>query len=680
MRYSSRRKPDYQFSECLDQQVRHWLLPAWFYKQANPGTADFTVSSSFKNETSRRWTTLRPGRSSRFYHLDQYGVVAFPEGYSLEIWLYDGENLFVPTGYKVIHQAVLPDGNGIQTIFDSGYLSVIFKAIAAAQSAVLQLELEVKGSGDALRPVIVGLVIRPYSQEGLTRINQLEYDRLMIYVNRKPGLILEQAPSHSFFADESSGDVDRFFQEQSGNSGSRSRIGLCTGLIGYAGLPEQLGPIRFQVPERSCNLPELSHHCWRWMAGDFDLKSGSAVGRIRSGTPWDSFYEVGIQHVKTFSPLHNVQSVDVHQVLVLNRLGLTQLSGRYLKQCLMKVQVNGYLPRRWLGTERFLVGLADYYRFSGERHLIDVGWPVLKRIGYRLMQQQQSDDGEDKGNEEDGYWACASLRELAEMARLMSKLDELQLLKEWYLQTLHRQYQNVATRLHDENRERISRLGSRLLHMLDWSFPLHLWDAAELDAENWLGTLKQKFLWKNGFFAPLEFKGIDLALTVRLCQRLVCQGQEYTPMLNFVMSMAGPNWNWPGAVNPITGAGIGELGHDPQVLYQMLLLWRLIFVHEIDEDLYVLPGIFNDSFWRQPQIDIEGIMTSFGKLSLACHRIGDIIQIAVDSQFVQRPKMIKLKLNSGYQLISADVPVRYADGLIEADPALRRIRLQKTSI
>lgn len=670
------------FFECLDSRLCHWLLPAWFYKQANPQTADFTVSPRFKNETSRRWTTLRPGRSGCFYHVDQYGVVTCPEGHSLEVWLFDGEGLIVPNGYDHIAQTLLPEGSGLKTIFRTGNFSVVFKAIAAAQSSVLQLELEVNGAANLLRPIILVWVIRPYSQEGLARIQQLAYDRLVVYVNRKPGLILDQEPSHSFFANETNGDLDRFFQEQLGNLGSVSRVGLCTGLVGYAGLPEQLGTIRLQVAQSRLSLPGLSFGCrWQRVFETAGVKMGASFsGRIRAGTPWDSFYEAGAQHLKTFSPETEIQSVDIHQLLVLNRLGLADVSGAYLKKCFMKVQINGNVPRRWLGTEKFIYGVADYYRYSGDRRLAEAGWPVLKRIGFHMMQHPGPDDLGERGGESEGYWACASLRELAELANALGKLDEMQLLKEWYLEKLHHQYRRVAAWLQKEDRDRGKLLGARLLHALGWSFPLHLWDDRELEAQYWLETLSRKFLWKGGFFAPLEFKGVDLASTVKFCQRLVWFGREYMTVLRFIMAMASTNWSWPSAVNPLTGAGIGSSGHDPQMLYQMLLLWRLIFVNEVGEELYLLPGIFNDPYWDHPQIKLEGLLTSFGPIAVSCHRIGNIIQITIDPQFTRNPKIIKLKLNSGYQLISADAPARYGEGILEVHPAVHRIRFKKELI
>ena len=114
---------------------------------------------------------------------------------------------------------------------------------------------------------------------------------------------------------------------------------------------------------------------------------------------------------------------------------------------------------------------------------------------------------------------------------------------------------------------------------------------------------------------------------------MIREGYDYTQVLEFFIAAAGGTWSWPDRVHPLTMDGVGENGHDPEVLYQLLLLIRNIFVLEEGEFLDLLPGIFSSGFWKQPQIKITRLTTYFGEITFNCHTIGDIIQIEFWPQY-----------------------------------------------
>jgi hypothetical protein len=121
-------------------------------------------------------------------------------------------------------------------------------------------------------------------------------------------------------------------------------------------------------------------------------------------------------------------------------------------------------------------------------------------------------------------------------------------------------------------------------------------------------------------------------------------------------------------------------GDEPRVLYQIVLLWRLVFLHEVGNYLYILPGVFNCSFWEEPQLEIDQMSSKFGKISLSCKTIGAITQITLNAQYRQKPVKVRLRLNVSYQLSFADVDVSYDGRMLEADPDVQIIRLKKCTI
>jgi hypothetical protein len=182
----------------------------------------------------------------------------------------------------------------------------------------------------------------------------------------------------------------------------------------------------------------------------------------------------------------------------------------------------------------------------------------------------------------------------------------------------------------------------------------------------------------GGVYSPAEFKGISLELTVKWCQSLVWCGVNYEGALNLLKRSAGGTWSWPDVIHPLSLQGIASNGADPAVLYQMVLLWRLILIHEVGDYLYILPGIFNCGYWDRPQLEITDFPTAFGQISLLCKTIGAITEINLKTCFKHKPTKIRLKLSPLYCLSSADASVNYNGRILEADPEVQIIRLKKS--
>ena len=110
--------------------------------------------------------------------------------------------------------------------------------------------------------------------------------------------------------------------------------------------------------------------------------------------------------------------------------------------------------------------------------------------------------------------------------------------------------------------------------------------------------------------------------------------------------------------------GVGENGHDPEVLYQLLLLIRNIFVLEEGEFLDFLPGIFTSGFWEQPQIKVTRLTTYFGEITFNCDTIGDLIQIEFWPQYRVKPEKVRLFLQQSFRVVYVDAESKNHDFIL----------------
>lgn len=655
----------------LDPRICQWVLPAWFYYQAEPESPFFSISNEFKNLTRRNWTVLRPEHSLERYTLGRDGVLTMACGCSLEIWIYDGSVLITPSQYYRVDQQYFSKNSGITTRIHTGAGRILL--CYQVNESTLDFKLSfVSQESKGLRPIWILLVVRPFNHDGMAPIYQIEYKEFALWINQKKVISFDKGPSHSFFANETTGDIFRYFVEGRGNTGITSTAGYCTGFVGYSGLPEELTTIRAVLGnpggKRFCFVRED-----RWLTVNGNVRLHTLPsGSVQTGTIWDEFGKVARQHMKVFSPHNYNGPVQITQILSLNRLNFLEHSKAYLKSCLKKIRINGDFPSQFLGPAKWIIGAADYYRMSHDQDWLVTNWPDIYKMSWYLN-QNEANEHPDFGR----FWICAAWRELAELARSNHKIDESRRFTRSYLALLQELYRTVSE-LAIPEKIRSGGLGSRqLLQLLQAFVPLHLWEEDEFPLERRLKRFEEHYIRDGGVFSPTEFKGIDLELTAKWCQYLLWAGLDYEPTLRFLLRSAGQTWSWPDAVNPLNLNGIGEHGHDPSVLYQMILLWRMIFLHEVGSYLYILPGVFNCGFWSRPHIKIDRVATGFGKISLLCQTIGPVTQITLHADYRQKPSKIRFKLNPLYQVCYADTDIHYRGRILEAEADLQIIRFKK---
>jgi len=651
---------------------REWSLPVWYYKQIEPSSPCFCEIPVFKNRTQRNWITLRSKGSAEEYYLDRCGVLQIPGGASIELWIEEGDQYITPRHYRVANQWFREDLNGVETEIHTGSLSVGLLCYPQDCSDGVRWDVVIKewDTRYQLRPIAVLVVYRPYGNDGWVPTGRLAYRNGKLWADQRVVLEVAEEPSVTVFSNERTGELIPLLQQGIGNMGTKSSLGWCAGALGYRGLPGQVGIVSVNIRGRSVAKRQVLVGSGK--SGSGEGQTGEPV-KMMTGTRWDPFFSVAEGYLDTFCP-DKPESVDIYQMMVLNRYGKLERSRAYLMECLRRVRINGKLDTRYLGTDRILYAVEDYLRYGGDSRWLESFWTVLKKVAFYLMETA----GEGITGFPDG-WHCASLRSFGELALLFRRPDDVSAFRNGYLHLLQRFHRSAAMLAASMDIPSHFTVGD-CMALPEWVYPLHLSDNHWTGHKDWLELVKESFYRQGGITSPPEYSGIDLEQTAKFCQQLVWCGNEYRDFIRLFERMAGPAWSWPDRVHPVTCSGIGTKGHDPAVLFQLMLLWRLIFIHDVGDDLYLLPGVFTSRMWERPNITVQQLPTRFGKVSICCQTVGINTRITIEAAFRRYPSRILLRLNPAYQVVYWDGPGVITGSFLEMEPDVRVIRLKKCTI
>jgi hypothetical protein len=711
--------------------MRSWILPPWFRDQNNPLKPSYTAGQTgFYNYSNRRWISLAAKVGDELIQVDGFGIIYWVKyKVSLEIWVYHETQVYSPGIYvsSPVDFLANPGEINLELGFGEWSLPVKIGLVTVCGAAKMGIEigrprigqsLPEAGNGLAMQsfePVMAMLVVRPFGPDGFTPIFHLEYKNGVILANHAKILQFMDEPQHCFFTDATRGDVSQYFRLWEGNLKAEAMEGSCTGMVGFAANPAQWRTIRAIIHPGKVQFQ--MQHFWPvpWMNRIFPPKKEILESQVknrpslRTGTRLDELYPACIRHLNTFFGNH---SVNVYQILAYNRLGFHSQSLALLKKVFSKVRWDGRLTEPYLGSECLIFATADYYQMTGDQATIEKYWPVLKRVGNWLCYQSgligtrsktkpvqsghptRSDIHPQSGvsSWSDGWfhrdgaeklermlWMCASLQAITGLGTALVKNREVQLFKNYFLMLWAKLLDGLAEIGHrgiwSEPDYGMEPDGERLLAGLLASCPLQLSENGTHWIHDILRRISARYLWRGGFFSPQDFQGVDLGLTARLVQVLIREGLEYKAGLDFLLEAAGPAFNWPDRINPLTREGVGKEGHDPKVLYQMLLPVRDMFLMEDQENLFLLPGLFISGFWKAPNLELNDWPTYFGTISVKVRTIGGITQIQFNPVFRRQPQKILLTFSEKYRLLYTDTNIRWNGKILNLNPDFRVLRV-----
>lgn len=691
--------------------MRNWVLPPWFRDQNNPFKGNYMAGETgFYNYSNRSWTRLRADSKAGSIRVDGFGIIDLgkPKA-SIEIWLYHDARIYHPGSYVQLARrfsategvmalhfdfgaGILPVKIGPMIVFGRNSLGI---EIGHPRMRQPRLEPGEEAPVHSFEPLMVWLVLRPYGSDGLSQIRQMEYSNGFLLANRVKLLRFSEEPQFCFFTNAARGDVTQFFRLWEGNAKIEAADGSCTGMVGFTAARDNRHTVKIAIENRKAHVfrPDFTGIHWlsRFFTANPEVtRSLAAVTRakLRTGTRLDELYPTAIRHLITFCP---EKTHDVYQIMVFNRLGLWAESLGLLTVALRKVRWDGQLAGQFIGGQCLIWAVADYYKITGNQALIKKYWPVLKQVGNWLCYQSGFMDAgsqikppqnTDPVQWERMLWLCGSLQSITELGMVIDKNREVQLFKDYFLVI----WAKLLDRLTATNRkaappgsnvyETGAEIGVRSLQAL---FPLQFTGRGTPWVCELLHRIRTHHLWRGGFYSLQDFQGVSLELTARLGQALIREGLEYRDVLNFLLDAAGPAYSWPDRINPITGEGIGEEGHDPKVLYQILLLVRNLFFCEEQEDLHLLPGLFISRFWQNPNLELIDWPTFFGTVSVKVRTIGGVTQINFKPEFRRRPQKILLTFGGEYRLLYTDANIQWNGKTLLLNPDFQVLRLRNNA-
>ena len=686
----------------LPSELLDWVLPPWFSQQNNPVDSDYSPGKiGLYNYNDRSWTALKANAAKYPLFVDYLGIIYLvPLRISMEVWLYNQKQLFTPGNYLDVSQSFLASSGTIRVLFrfNNGCFTMTVGPTNLMSHSLLGIQIEMNHDGsNCLDEWIVAFVIRPYDYNGFSAIRSLEYKGRSVIVNGKKTLFFETEPDHCFFTEASQGDVLDYFRLGEGNTFIRSPVGSCTGMLGFTTIPRQMLTIKLGIDHPGFMKQDFMNDDFMKQVVRLSSKLScnllkrrnspdlaTLVPTIKTGTKLDNIYLASLKHLETYC-LEG--QVDLYQVLVLNRLGFQEKSRYYLKKSLGKVRWDGGLVDDFIGGHQIVFAISDYYRIFDDRQLIEAFWPVLKRVGLWLgnqinLQIDLFKNGKQPKLKITGLekllWICGSLLRLTELGTALQKNIEIQIYKDHFdiiwpkvLQLLvHQVGYNIEPSSHSWSRE-------VMISSLMVSYPLCIIERGTQFIHQLIQSIINQPGFQGGVNSPRGFKGVNLALTVRLGQALVRENLDCQVVLQYMIDSASATLVWPDLINPQSKHGVGQNGHDPQVLYQMLLWIRGLFISEENDDLYLLPGIFSSQFWEMPQLELENLVTYFGPLSVKVHTIGKITQINFEPHFRVMPQKIILAIGDDFHLVFSDAQVQIDGRNLILSPEIRTIRLNK---
>lgn len=697
-------------SKILPPGMRGWILPPWFRDQNNPFKGCYTAGQTgFYNYANRSWTSLRADPKGDLIRVDGFGIIELVKpGISIEVWIYHETKVYRPGTYLQLNRNFSAVSGIMDLNFDfgAGSLPVKIGPMMVSDNFLLgmeigdprmrqsSLETGAEVSAQSFEPLMVWLVIRPYGSDGLSPIWRMEFKDGHFLANRRKILRFSEEPLYCFFTNTARGDVTQFFRLWEGNSKIEATDGSCTGMIGFAAVPDRWRTVKISFrdmkehgfwPEASKNhwFPGFLSRSFRPVASFMEI----TPAKLQTGTRLDQLYPAGIRHLNTF---YREKPYSIYQIMIYNRLGLFPKSMELLKFALRKVCWDGRLAERFIGGEYIIVAVADCYKMTGNRVLIETYWPVLKRVGYWLCYQSgllraqvKPSQNSDPGRLERMLWLCGSLRAITELGMELDKNREVQFFKNYHLMIWAEFLDGLAA----TGNKRISFEPNRILESgpemalssLQASFPLQLTEKGTPWVRDLIRRICRHHLWRGGFISPQDFQGVNLELTARLGQVLIREGLDYGDVLDFLLDAAGPAFSWPDRINPLSWEGIGAEGHDPKVLYQMLLLIRSLFFHEEQEDLHLLPGVFISRFWRAPNLELTGWPTHFGTVSVKVRTIGGVSQIDFKPTFRRQPQKILLTFDGEYRLLYTDTKIQRNGKTLILNPDFHVLRVSNNA-
>lgn len=690
----------------LLQSIRNWVFPYWANQQYDPSSPAFIPRSHLglsMNLTHRNWTAVGSPDCDVEPIVDPRGMVTpFRDGWSLDVWLQYGGNLYFPSQQSSVRQRLVNDVPIVETIIEIDDIALILTTFVVKTELVHRAE--VRNNSTTPKYFRLFFAVRPFNPEGIGLVHDVKYvardNYLMVNNNVKVHFV--DRPVRVACSGYDGGDcaglianlVVRDRQE------AHCTVGLGNAAIGFEG---DLIPRASKSVDASCSLQLPSVRWDRSLSDDpgnvweSTLKKGCLLS-----TPdrrMNALLKSSLSTLLLFVDRHSITPgpFTYHQfwfrdaaymLWALEKYGFSQHTAGVMQGFRNKQHRSGYFRSQqgeWDSNGQVLWLAWQHLRYTGDTALVQEQLESLRRGARwiekkRLMRSTTEPyhgllprglSAEHLGLADyyfwDNFWSLAGLESYAGICNHLGLSEESARTRG----VLH-QYRRVIERAIRISREKSSTqaITAGPLRGIDcgmigsvcaW-YPLQLFEPDDDGLRETLEGLHKSFFRNGMFFQDFIHSGMNAYLTLQVAHAWLYSGnrKRFWEIFSTVCSFASPTMNFPEAMHPLTLGGCMGDGHHGWAAAEIALALRDAFLYEQETrdgpNLILLAGVPESWFSPGKDFSAEKACVQGGVIGMRVCCSASMIEIHVVFERTNTfsPKRMSVRLPVFVHSVSAD--------------------------
>ncbi len=591
------------------------------------------------NLSYRNWTQIGLPDRDALGVVDPGGwLTPWPAAPSVAVWAGDARKMWTlgplpgwgeDPGLR-IRQHRLDGGPFVRTTAERREIRVqvdVFPALVQGE-VVFGVTARVRLMAPAARPVRLGFAIRPANPEGPSPICELVREGDGWWkVDGRPMLFVPRPGHEVRLATWEAGDVYAMVGGRLREGGVRHASDARTKVTCARG--QATGVEIYRVNLAASESFKRTVWCAPTTEASPVLRRASATQLFTGArADWQGVLRSGAR----LEPAAHGRLLEAARSTLLASVGSVGLVGKDVPVAIAALGRLGHLRRAARMIRRLtmdegpmVLAAVDHVGLSGDRTLLRVLWPALRRAARTLERQGAT------------VSSVAGLRATAVAARWLGEQDE------------ERRLALLTGRLLEELRGDLSSHGDADVLSAVW--PAGLISATEGVVVAAVERIQRRTLQAGVFDDALG--GIHVARTCWLGQVALLAGEPGAPRrLDYLAEHAFDTGAWPEAFHPHRG-GVAGSGDDLGAAAEVALLCRNLVVQEEGNTLHLFRGA--DRRWFDGETVCEGLPTRFGSIDLHARRG----HLKLDCRWRRRPRVVWHKPD--------DVEARLVVGQVEVE-------------
>jgi len=684
---------------------------------SSPSFVPYGHTWAFANKTHRNWTGVGLCGFPNEGSVDPRGLITpWFFSSSVDLWVLSDGELTCPSKLGFVRQTLVDDVPIVETGFEASGLTCTWTTFVAPLDGmpVIMSIAELENPGKKAADASLVISARPYNNECIEAINTLVYDKEERCFVADGSILayLPEEPDEVLLSDYTRGDVATLLID-----GKRERLpagtleveepfGLATGAAIYRKSVPAGGRVAVSF---ACPLMAKV----RMRFGRL-LPSGDSENLVRKHLEdalanWKEVASEGMrvnvpeeQYQKAFDVnkaflllLYDGQTITpgvstyhmmwfrdaAYLVPALERIGHADKARRILLTHPDRQQEDGRFHSQggeWDSNGQAMWTLVHHWRMTGDAEFLkDVYTSLIKGArwidGFRLKDLPVDDprygllppglSAEHFGMNDtyywDDLWSVGGLRAAADAARHLGFESDARYMgsvADEMMRDLEASWEKVQARLGRALMPiaPLRDVDAGSIGTLVAVYPLDLIPPEEEIMANTVDEIVKRCFYRNAHYHGILHCGINVYLSMHVAQYFLRRRDPYAlTIFESVWSMATDTYNFPEAINPLTGGGSYGDGHHGWAVADILNFIHDLFVLDDGDRLAVLPLGKKEWFREGDRIEVENAATLFGDFSYTVKSGMDKVTFSLAADFRKPPEAIEL--NVPFEITSCQI-------------------------